>query len=68
MVSLDRTRSESSLVGMRAIASERLWAVVRDGIYFVPDAAPRTVAYFDFATRRVRGVSSLALSAFSGCT
>jgi Tol biopolymer transport system component/DNA-binding winged helix-turn-helix (wHTH) protein len=56
MVSLDGTRTESSLVGMPAIASERLWAVVRDGIYFVPDAAPRTVAYFDFATERVRDI------------
>jgi len=56
MVSLDGTGSESPVAGMPAITSERLWAVVHDGIYFVPDAAPRTVAYFDFATSRVRDV------------
>ncbi len=56
MVSLDGTRSESPLAGMPAIATEALWAVMHDGIYFVPDAEPRTVAYFAFATKRVRDV------------
>jgi Tol biopolymer transport system component len=56
MVSLDGTRPETMVAGMPDVSAESLWAVTRDGIYFVPDAAPKTVAYFDFATKRVRNV------------
>jgi hypothetical protein len=52
-------RGRSLMCGVeawRAIATETLWAVMPDGIYFAPEAAPRKVAYFDFATARVRDI------------
>jgi len=32
------------------------WTVVRDGIYFVPADAPRSMRFFDFSTRQIRPV------------
>ena len=32
------------------------WTVVPRGIYFVPAEAPRSVRYFDFATKQVRQI------------
>jgi dipeptidyl aminopeptidase/acylaminoacyl peptidase len=32
------------------------WTITAGGIYFVPGAAPRSVCYFDFATRKVRSL------------
>ena len=48
------SESESFVEGMPPVANQHLWTVAREGIYFVPDAAPRVVSYFDFATRRTR--------------
>lgn len=56
MVSLDGALRESAVAGLPTLADDTLFAVTRDGIYFVPEAAPQTVAYFDFATKRVRDV------------
>jgi Tol biopolymer transport system component/DNA-binding winged helix-turn-helix (wHTH) protein len=34
----------------------RLWTLSRAGIYFVPTEVPRSLRYFDFATRQVRQI------------
>jgi hypothetical protein len=31
-----------------------LWALVRQGIYFVPTDAPKSLRFFDFATKTTR--------------
>jgi hypothetical protein len=36
-----------------------LWQVARGGIYFVPNDAPRTMQYFDLASRKVKDVFKL---------
>jgi Tol biopolymer transport system component/DNA-binding winged helix-turn-helix (wHTH) protein len=59
MVSLDGTRQDSAVAGLPPLADDALWAVLKDGIYFVPQSAPRTVAYFNFATKQVRDVFKL---------
>ena len=33
-----------------------LWALSPGGIYFVPAEAPRSLRYFDFATRQIRPI------------
>jgi hypothetical protein len=33
-----------------------LWTVARSGIYFVPDDAPRSLRYFDFATKQIQPI------------
>ena len=33
-----------------------LWRLSRNGIYFVPDDAPRSLRYFDFATKTIRTI------------
>ena len=48
--------TESKVDGMPRIRKAELWTLSRAGIYFVPADAPRSVRYFDFATRQVRPV------------
>jgi len=36
-----------------------LWQLTARGIYFVPHEAPRTMRFFDFATRKSRDVFTL---------
>jgi serine/threonine protein kinase/Tol biopolymer transport system component len=48
---------ESEVVGLPRMApglGQPLWALSSGGIYFVPAEAPRSVRYFDFATRQIR--------------
>src|SRR5262249_14962301 len=56
MVSLQTPGAESVLAGMPAVFDVGLWTVVPQGIYFVPDDAPKSIRYFDFATRQVKPV------------
>jgi Tol biopolymer transport system component/DNA-binding winged helix-turn-helix (wHTH) protein len=45
--------TESTVDGMPPVRNAELWTLTRAGIYFVPADAPRSVRYFDFATRRI---------------
>jgi Tol biopolymer transport system component len=48
--------TESEVGGMPRIRATELWALSRSGIYFVPAEAPRSLRYFDFATRQIRTI------------
>jgi Tol biopolymer transport system component/DNA-binding winged helix-turn-helix (wHTH) protein len=48
--------AESKVDGMPRIRAAELWTLSRAGIYFVPDDAPRSLRYFDFATGQVRPI------------
>jgi Tol biopolymer transport system component/DNA-binding winged helix-turn-helix (wHTH) protein len=48
--------TESKVDGMPRIRAAELWTLSRAGIYFVPDEAPRSLRYFDFATRQVHPI------------
>ncbi len=56
MVPLKPIGAQSVLGGMPAVSNPHLWTVVPGGIYFVPADAPKSVRYFDFATKQVRQI------------
>ncbi len=57
MLSLDRAdAAPQPVAGIPNISFEHQWAVVPSGIYFVPQAAPRTICFYDFATRHTREI------------
>ena len=56
MVSPQPAGTESLLRGMPALLDSSQWTVVPRGIYFVPADAPKSVRYFDFATKQVRQI------------
>jgi Tol biopolymer transport system component/DNA-binding winged helix-turn-helix (wHTH) protein len=49
----------SPVEGLPPIFRANLYTVVQGGIYFVPADAPRTLRYFDFASRKVSDVFHL---------
>jgi Tol biopolymer transport system component/DNA-binding winged helix-turn-helix (wHTH) protein len=49
----------SPVEGLPPISRANLYRVVQGGIYFVPSDAPRTLRYFDFASRKVSDVFHL---------
>jgi hypothetical protein len=59
MISLNHASTESAVEGTRPVYSEGLWTVVPAGIYFVPADIPRSLCYFDFASRKIREVFHL---------
>jgi len=54
MVPLQNEGAESELQGMPKVLDAGSWTVAPQGIYFVPADAPKSVKFFDFATRQVR--------------
>jgi Tol biopolymer transport system component len=55
-LSLKGDFSESAIEGLAPINAENQWTVVRGGVYFVPAKAPRSLYYFDFATKENRQI------------
>jgi Tol biopolymer transport system component len=56
VISLKPLSLQSVLKGMPAVADQSWWTVVPRGIYFVPANSPKSLQYFDFATKRVRQI------------
>jgi Tol biopolymer transport system component/DNA-binding winged helix-turn-helix (wHTH) protein len=57
MLPLDRPDATPQPVeGMPNIFYERQWALVSDGIYYIPQSAPRTMCFYDFATKQTREI------------
>ena len=48
--------TESKVDGIPRIRDAELWTLSRAGIYFVPDEAPRSLRYFEFASKQIRPV------------
>jgi hypothetical protein len=48
--------TESEVDGLPRLKNSDLWTVSAGGIYFVPVDAPRSVRYFDFASRQTRPI------------
>jgi Tol biopolymer transport system component/DNA-binding winged helix-turn-helix (wHTH) protein len=57
MLALDRPDATPQQVPeMPKISNEAQWAVVPDGIYFSPQDNPRSICFYDFATRHTREI------------
>ncbi|MGC1298858.1 MAG: winged helix-turn-helix domain-containing protein [Alloacidobacterium sp.] len=48
--------SESEVEGLPHLSSPGSWILAPDAIYFVPAEAPKSVRYFDFASKQVRPI------------
>jgi len=48
--------TESDVDGLPRLSNYSLWSVSPRGIYFVPAEAPKSLRYFDFATRQTRTI------------
>lgn len=48
--------AESEVDGLPRLRNCDLWRLSSSGIYFVSDEAPRSLRYFDFATRQIRKI------------
>jgi Tol biopolymer transport system component/DNA-binding winged helix-turn-helix (wHTH) protein len=57
LLALPGTASEVG--GLPLVSQAGLWALSPGGIYFVPADAPRSLRYFDFATRQLRPIFDL---------
>jgi Tol biopolymer transport system component/DNA-binding winged helix-turn-helix (wHTH) protein len=58
--------TESNVDGMPRIRTAEMWTLSRTGIYFVPDEAPGSLRYFDFASRQVRPIFELDRNFYGG--
>ena len=59
MVPLQTRGPESVVQGMPSVLDAGSWSVAAQGIYFVPTGVPKSVRFFDFASRQVRPVFDL---------
>ncbi|MBZ5649496.1 MAG: winged helix-turn-helix domain-containing protein [Acidobacteriia bacterium] len=48
--------TESEVDGLPRVRASRLWTLSSGGIYFVPAEAPRSVRYFDLASKQTRQI------------
>ena len=48
--------TESEVDGLPRLSHSGLWTLSPGGIYFVPAEAPRSLRYFDFATRQIHPI------------
>jgi transposase-like protein len=48
--------TESEVDGLPRLNNADLWTLSLSGIYFVPAEAPKSLRYFDFATRQIRPI------------
>ena len=48
--------TESEVEGLPRLSSPSLWTLSPGGIYFVPADAPRSLRYFDFASKQIRTI------------
>jgi serine/threonine protein kinase len=48
--------TESNVDGLPRLSDSSHWTLSPGGIYFVPAEAPRSIRYFDFATRQIRPI------------
>ena len=48
--------TESEVDGLPRLSDADLWTLSPGGIYFVPAEAPRSLRYFDFASRQIRPI------------
>ena len=51
-----RPGTESEVDGLPRVSFYSLWTLSPTGIYFAPAEAPRSLRYFDFATRKIRTI------------
>jgi len=58
--------TESKVERMPLISTAELWTLSRSGIYFVPAGAPRSLRYFDFASRQVRRILDVEKDFYTG--
>jgi hypothetical protein len=54
LLALSGTASEVD--GLPRLSNAGLWSLSPGGIYFVPAEAPRSLRYFDFATKQIRPI------------
>ena len=57
MLALDQpSATPQEVSGMPKVLGASQWTLVHDGIYFVPQDSPRSICFFDFATRHTREI------------
>jgi Tol biopolymer transport system component/DNA-binding winged helix-turn-helix (wHTH) protein len=61
-----RPGTDVEVDGVPRLSNSGLWTVSRSGIYFVPADAPRSLHYFDFATRQAHLIFELDKEFSSG--
>jgi dipeptidyl aminopeptidase/acylaminoacyl peptidase len=66
MVSVKQPHTASAVKGMPAAVRRDLYTVVPGAIYFALADAPKSIQYFDLATRQIRKISDVDKYQFSG--